>query len=72
MGPQAIAWGDYQTIQAYRVPPGGNHADPLAQRGLMGWKGMWGMQVVAFDGTPAAGPPANTRGFRYAQVDLTP
>lgn len=72
MGPQAVAWGDYQTIQAYRVAPGGNHADPLAQRGLLGWKGMWGMQVVGFDGSPVAGPPTNIQGYRFAQIDLTP
>ena len=72
MGPQAIAWGDYQTIQAYRVPPGNDHSDPLAQRGLLGWKGMWGMAVVGFDGTPVAGPPANINGYRFAQVQINP
>jgi len=71
-GPGFMAWGDYQTIQAYRVGPGGNHADPLAQRGLIGWKGMWGMTLIGFDGTPAAGPATNAAGYRFAQVDLTP
>lgn len=70
-GPDAWVWGDYQTIQAYRVAPGGDHADPLAQRGLLGWKGMWGMKIVGFDGTPAMGPASNTEGFRFTQVDLT-
>lgn len=70
-GPGAWVWGDYQTIQAYRVAPGGDHADPLAQRGLVGWKGMWGMQIVAFDGTPAMGPASNPNGYRFAQVNLT-
>lgn len=70
-GPDAWVWGDYQTIQAYRVAPGGDHADPLAQRGLVGWKGMWGMRLVNFDGTPAIGPVTNTEGFRFAQVNLT-
>jgi N4-gp56 family major capsid protein len=70
-GPQFCAWGDYQTIQAYRVAPGGDHADPLAQRGLVGWKGMWGLTLVGFDGTPAMGPASNAEGARWAQVDLT-
>jgi N4-gp56 family major capsid protein len=69
-GPGAIAWGDYQTIQAYRVAPGGDHADPLAQRGLVGWKGMWGMKIVGFAGTPAAGPASNTGGLRFTVADL--
>jgi N4-gp56 family major capsid protein len=70
-GPGAWVWGDYQTIQAYRVAPGGDHADPLAQRGLVGWKGMWGMSLTAFDGSPAFGPATNPEAFRFAQVDLT-
>lgn len=70
-GPDAWVWGDYQTIQAYRVAPGGDHSDPLAQRGLVGWKGMWGMSLVAFDGSPAFGPASNPEGFRFTQVDLT-
>lgn len=69
-GPGAVVWGDYQTIQTYRVAPGGDHADPLAQRGLVGWKGMWGMARVAFDGSPAFGPATNTKAFRFAQVDI--
>lgn len=70
-GPDAFIWGDYQTIRAYRVAPGGDHADPLAQRGLVGWKGMWGLKVNEFSGTPAVGPTANPKGDRWAQVDLT-
>ena len=69
-GPDFFVWGDYQTIQAYRVAPGGDHADPLAQRGLIGWKGMWGVSLVAFDGTPAMGPASNIYGYRFAQVDI--
>ena len=70
-GPGAWIWGDYQTIQTYRVAPGGDHSDPLAQRGLVGWKGMWGMKINSFDGTPAIGPATNIEGFRFTQVDLT-
>jgi len=70
-GPDAFIWGDYQTIQAYRVAPGGDHSDPLAQRGLIGWKAMWGLKTNEFDGTPAMGPAANIKGQRFAQVNLT-
>lgn len=70
-GPNAVVWGDYQTIQTFRVAPGGDHADPLAQRGLVGWKGMWGMALVAFDGSPmAVGPASNTLGYRFGQVSF--
>jgi N4-gp56 family major capsid protein len=69
-GPDAVVWGDYQTIQTYRVAPGGDHGDPLAQRGLVGWKGMWGMALVAFDGSPVIGPAANVPLFRFGQLNL--
>jgi N4-gp56 family major capsid protein len=71
-GPEFFAWGDYQTIQSYRVAPGGDHADPLAQRGLLGWKGMWGMTTIKLSGTPAVGPATNLVGERWTQTDLTP
>lgn len=71
LGPGAVVWGDYTTIQTYRTPAGGDHADPLAQRALLGWKGMWGMALVAFDGTPAAGPASNINAYRFTQKDLT-
>jgi N4-gp56 family major capsid protein len=70
-GPDFVIWGDYQTIRAYRVAPGGDHADPLAQRGLVGWKGMWGLKLNEFDGTPAMGPASNPKAARWALVDLT-
>jgi N4-gp56 family major capsid protein len=70
-GPDAFIWGDYQTIRAYRVAPGGDHADPLAQRGLVGWKGMWGLKTNEVDGTPAMGPATNIKAQRFAVVDLT-
>jgi len=71
-GPEFFAWGDYQTVQAYRVAPGGDHADPLAQRGLVGWKGMWGLSTVKFDGTPPMGPSQNITAERWTQADFTP
>jgi N4-gp56 family major capsid protein len=73
-GPDAYAWGDYQTIQAYRVAPGGDHSDPLAQKGLVGWKGMWGVKVVEFPGAAGqeVGPASNPKGFRHATLDLVP
>jgi N4-gp56 family major capsid protein len=70
-GPDSIVWGDYQTIQTYRVAPGGDHADPLAQRGLVGWKGMWGMSLVAFDGSPVIGPTNNINLYRFGQMNLS-
>jgi N4-gp56 family major capsid protein len=69
-GPDFVIWGDYQTVRAYRVAPGGDHADPLAQRGLVGWKGMWGLKLNQFDGTPAMGPATNVKAARFAVVNL--
>jgi len=70
-GPDGLVWGDYQTIQTYRVAPGGDHADPLAQRGLVGWKGMWGMALATLTGTPAVGPAGNTTQLRFGQLNVT-
>lgn len=70
-GPGYFVHGDFQTIRAYRVAPGGNHADPLAQRGLVGWKGMWGHKLNEFDSLLAFGPASNEEAFRYTVVDLT-
>lgn len=56
-GPEAWAQGDYQTIRPYRVT-GPDHADPLDQAALFGWKGMWGHKALkmaaAVDGAPAS------------------
>lgn len=71
-GPEAYVAGDFQTLEAYRVARGNDHADPLAQRAIMGWKGMWGFSLVAFDGTPAMGPTANTTGSRMFTAALVP
>jgi hypothetical protein len=71
-GPEAYVAGDWQSIEAYRVGRGGDHADPLAQRAIMGWKGMMGYTLVAFDGTPAMGPAANIQGYRAYAATIVP
>lgn len=71
-GPEAYICGDWQTVEAYRVARGGDHADPLAQRAIMGWKGMMGYKLVAFDGTPALGPTGNTGAGRMFTGLLAP
>ncbi len=45
----AKGWGagDLQTLQTYHVAPGGDHADPLGQEELMGWKVNYGVAVLA-------------------------
>lgn len=45
-GPEFFAFGDLQSIQSYMVRPGGDHGDPLAQAGLVGWKAMFGSKVL--------------------------
>jgi N4-gp56 family major capsid protein len=54
-GPDYFAFGDMQSIQTYMVRPGGDHMDPLAQKGLVGYKGMWGASTI-LDDIGAAGP----------------
>lgn len=71
-GPGAYVYGDFSTLQAYRVAAGGDHADPLQQRAIMGWKCMLGFTLVAFDGTPAMGPTGNTQGYRTYGFTLVP
>lgn len=43
------AWGagDLQTLSTYHVAPGGDHADPLAQDELLGWKVNFGLAVLS-------------------------
>ena len=53
LGPDCFAFGDLQSVQTYMVRPGGDHADPLAQKALVGYKGMWGTKVI--DVTEAGG-----------------
>jgi hypothetical protein len=38
----------------------------------MGWKGMMGYTMVAFDGTPAMGPATNTFGYRAYAATIVP
>lgn len=45
-GPDAWAFGDLQSIRAYMVSPGGDHTDPLAQKAIVGWKGMFGAKLL--------------------------
>lgn len=56
-GPDYFAFGDLQSVQSYMVRPGGDHSDPLAQKGLVGYKGMWGASTieVAASGGPKFG-----------------
>ncbi len=49
-GPGFYAFGDFDSIEAYMVRPGGDHTDPLGQKMLMGWKGFWGSQVLDIAG----------------------
>lgn len=56
-GPNFLAFGDIQTIETYFVRPGGDHTDPLAQKALVGWKGMWGARLL------------NAVGARYARIE---
>jgi N4-gp56 family major capsid protein len=59
-GPDYFAFGDLQSIETYMVRPGGDHADPLAQAALVGYKGMWGSKTLE---VVAAGGP------RYGKVE---
>lgn len=42
MGPRSYVIGDSQTLRAYFIPRGGDHSDPLAQLGRLGWKVRFG------------------------------
>ncbi len=50
MGPGAFALNDLQTLQAYLVPPGGDHSDPLAQKAIAGWKMAFGCKLLTGPG----------------------
>lgn len=77
-GPDYYAFGDLQTIETYMVRPGGDHSDPLAQKALVGYKGMWGAKALAIDAM-SVNTPSNPNGVRFGiakahagTLDLTP
>ena len=45
-GPDAYTLADSQNLSSYFVPPGGDHADPLAQIAKIGWKVRFGCILV--------------------------
>lgn len=63
-GPDYYAFGDLQTIETYMVRPGGDHSDPLAQKALVGYKGMWGAKALSIPEI-AVNIPANPNGVRF-------
>lgn len=68
LSPDSFAFGDMQSIQTYMVRPGGDHSDPLAQKALVGYKGMWGAAVLA---VAEAGGVRYGEAAAHAGTDLT-
>lgn len=50
MGPNAYALNDLQSLNAYLVPPGGDHSDPIAQKAIAGWKLAFGAKLLSGPG----------------------
>ena len=69
-GPDYFAFGDLQSVQSYMVRPGGDHSDPLAQKGLVGYKGMWGAKTVEV--ATAGGPKHGIAAAHAGTLDTTP
>jgi N4-gp56 family major capsid protein len=69
IAPDYFAFGDLQSVQTYMVRPGGDHSDPLAQRGLVGYKGMWGAKTLEV--AAAGGPRFGTCAAHAGTLDLT-
>jgi N4-gp56 family major capsid protein len=67
-GPDYFAFGDLQSIESYMVRPGGDHSDPLAQKALVGYKGMWGAKTLE---VAAAGGPRFGKVESHAGTDFT-
>src|SRR5574337_551578 len=44
-GPNALYFGDLQTVSAHIVLPGGDHTDPLGQLATVGWKAAFGAML---------------------------
>lgn len=49
-GPNAYGLSSLQEINTYFVAPGGNHSDPLAQKGIIGWKGAFAALLLDANG----------------------
>lgn len=69
-GPDYYAFGDLQSVETYMVRPGGDHADALAQKGLVGYKGMWGASPL-IDDINAAGPKYGVAYAHAGTIDRT-
>lgn len=50
-GPNAYGVSALQEINTYYVAPGGDHSDPLAQKGIVGWKGAFACLLLDAQGT---------------------
>ena len=50
-GPDAYGVSDMQGIRTYYVAPGGDHSDPLAQKGLVGWKSAFACLLLDAQGS---------------------
>ena len=70
-GPNYFAFGDMGSVETYMVRPGGDHSDPLAQKGLVGYKGMWGASTI-LDDIGAAGPKFGIALNHAGSIDRTP
>jgi N4-gp56 family major capsid protein len=68
LSPDCFAFGDMQSIQTYMVRPGGDHSDPLAQKALVGYKGMWGAKTIE---VAQAGGARYGEAAAHAGTDLT-
>jgi len=66
-GPDYYAFGDLQSIETYMVRPGGDHSDPLAQKALVGYKGMWGAKALSIPET-AVNIASNPNGVRFGAI----
>ena len=49
-GPEAYAVNDLQSLNAYLVPAGGDHSDPIAQKAIVGWKMAFGAKILTGPG----------------------